>query len=85
MFGRSVFFEGGVMKGGPQRKRRHLNGVETTRMNVQIRDENYARIQAIADARGVSMGMCVDEMVDADWRRREAMFSRGTKQVQLEK
>lgn len=71
------------MKGGPQRKRRHLNGVDTTRMNVQIRDENYARIQAIADARGVSMGLCVDEMVEADWRKREANVPRGTNQVQL--
>jgi len=71
------------MKGGPQRKRRHLNGVDTTRMNVQIRDENYARIQAIADARGVSMGLCVDEMVEADWRRRHAIVPRGTNQVQL--
>jgi len=71
------------MKGGPQRKRRHLNGVETTRMNVQIRDENYARIQAIADARGVSMGLCVDEMVEADWRKREANAPRATNQVQL--
>ena len=71
------------MKGGPQRKRRHLNGVDTTRMNVHIRDENYARIQAIADARGVSMGLCVDEMVEADWRKRMANVPRGANQVQL--
>lgn len=65
------------MGAGFQRRRRRLDGVEVKALHTQIKKENYVRLEAVADARGVSIARCVDEMVEADWKKRESNAPRG--------
>lgn len=62
--------EGRPKWGGYRRGRRHRD-VELQRLIVDVRVENRKRVEAIAEARGKSLAECVDDMIEADWKRRE--------------
>lgn len=47
--------------------------VEVKRMDVEIKASNLERVRAIAQARKLSIVECIDEMIEADWARRERM------------
>lgn len=52
------------------RKRRSLHGRQLRRLVLDLTAENAEKLEAIADARRVSIVSCVDEMIEADWQKR---------------
>lgn len=50
---------------------RRRSGLQVRRLIADIHLENHDRVRAIAEASCKSMAQCVDEMIEADWRRRE--------------
>lgn len=63
------------MGAGYQRRRRKLVGVEVKPLIAKIKAKNYEHLEAVADARGVSIVTCVDDLIEADWKRRERAAS----------
>ena len=62
--------------GGRRVRNRERKALGLVRLAVEIPALNRDRVKQIAEARSLSMAECVNEMIEADWRRRERLAAK---------